>query len=443
MKERFLLSILTFLLIQNVPILAQYPFYLHESTQPDPVAIHVDSLYTRALESFSSGEYRKAEELIEQTIASAASKNLYGSLHKAYLLKADYLLQKTDFVQGLNIAYKSLQQAQHLPGSGPRIQSEKIIAKFDSTFFAQHTESNAQNWYRELKNTLENNYKQIENIRDENEQNIQTTILISFSILLLMIVFLIIIMREKEKNRLAYEQIKLLNDRQNLYFSIIAHDIGGRLHSARNILQTIHPQQINTNDYTSIRSLELLNKLFLKVDTSFENLLEMAIPSGINITPALEKLDLTTMLERFHYMADEARQKGVTLRIASSPPIWAMADKQMILSVMDNLIRNAMRHTHTGHISIALHKENGEAILKVTDTGEGMEEERLQQIFSIDEPRNQNSSGKTGHGFGLFISRKIIGAHGGKMGVSSSPSNGSTFWFTLPLANEYGTDHGK
>jgi two-component system, NtrC family, sensor histidine kinase KinB len=107
------------------------------------------------------------------------------------------------------------------------------------------------------------------------------------------------------------------------------------------------------------------------------------------------------------------------------------ADPERIGLVLSNLVANALRHTPRGG-RIALRTTSaGEAErFEVQDTGEGIPLEHQERIF---EKFYRVPGGRGGSvGLGLYISREIVQAHGGSMGVTSAPGQGSTFWFTLP-----------
>ncbi|ADY27795.1 MULTISPECIES: HAMP domain-containing sensor histidine kinase [Deinococcus] len=128
--------------------------------------------------------------------------------------------------------------------------------------------------------------------------------------------------------------------------------------------------------------------------------------------------------------------KGVTLvvEVAPLPLLWA--DKERSLQVLANLLSNALRHTPPrGQVTVTA-KTQGRAVrFMVADTGSGISGEHLPRIFErfyrADPAR---SRGEGGSGVGLTISRGLVEAMGGEIEVDSTPGKGSTFAFTLPLA---------
>jgi len=148
----------------------------------------------------------------------------------------------------------------------------------------------------------------------------------------------------------------------------------------------------------------------------------------------LDILDLVNNVEIKFRQA--AQQQGVALKVESPntnlPQVRGDGDR--IQQVLINLVSNALQHTPPGgEIIIRVHPEENELLVEVTDTGEGIDPEELpfvwERFYKIDKSRTR---GKGGTGLGLAIVKRLVEAHGGNVGVRSTPGKGSTFFFTLP-----------
>lgn len=104
-------------------------------------------------------------------------------------------------------------------------------------------------------------------------------------------------------------------------------------------------------------------------------------------------------------------------------------DPARITQVMVNLIANALKHTQQGVVTISAGKAENFIEVSISDTGKGIPEEKLNNLFT----RFQPGSGKTGTGLGLFICKYLVEEHGGSIGVESTLNRGTTVTFTLPL----------
>jgi signal transduction histidine kinase len=101
--------------------------------------------------------------------------------------------------------------------------------------------------------------------------------------------------------------------------------------------------------------------------------------------------------------------------------------------VFENLLANAIKHNPPGmHLSLNVAQQDQALYCTVQDNGAGMNPEVTTHLFDL-YFRGAPKQRSTGLGLGLYLCRQIITAHGGEIGVDSTPNQGSTFWFTLPL----------
>jgi two-component system, NtrC family, sensor histidine kinase KinB len=132
----------------------------------------------------------------------------------------------------------------------------------------------------------------------------------------------------------------------------------------------------------------------------------------------------------------EAEATGIKLSVDPPvPEVRVLADHERIGHVFSNLISNAFRHTlKDGIVRLSAQISDHRVRFTVTDTGNGIPREYQERIFEKFF-RVPDASPK-GTGLGLYIAREIILGHGGEIGVESEPGQGSTFWFTLPTAEQ-------
>ncbi|MDJ0843335.1 sensor histidine kinase [Crocosphaera sp.] len=109
-------------------------------------------------------------------------------------------------------------------------------------------------------------------------------------------------------------------------------------------------------------------------------------------------------------------------------------DKEQLHQVFDHLVTNALKHNAPGiSLTIDVTVEQGMIHCHLTDNGVGMGEKQCDQLFKL-YLRSLHDRRRTGIGLGSYQCRQIIEAHGGNIGVKSTPGNGCEFWFTLPMA---------
>ena len=135
----------------------------------------------------------------------------------------------------------------------------------------------------------------------------------------------------------------------------------------------------------------------------------------------------------------QAQAKGLQLRLRTAPGLEARldSDPQMLQSILDNLMANAVRYTDEGGVLLALRRRGPALQFRVFDTGPGIAEDLLPQIFiayrRFDDSRRE---GDTGQGLGLALAHKQAELLGHALSVRSTPGRGSVFSLSVPLAAE-------
>jgi heavy metal sensor kinase len=138
-----------------------------------------------------------------------------------------------------------------------------------------------------------------------------------------------------------------------------------------------------------------------------------------------------------------AEERGVRLAVSGGDPVTIAGDADRLRQVINNLIDNSLKFTPPGgHVLVTVRADEaqGEAVLRVTDTGSGITAEDLPHVFERfyrGDKSRQRESYTSGNGLGLSICRSIVAAHGGSIEVESSLGKGATFVVRLPMvANE-------
>lgn len=130
-----------------------------------------------------------------------------------------------------------------------------------------------------------------------------------------------------------------------------------------------------------------------------------------------------------------AEERGLRFEIRTPPaPLPVLADSDRVHQVLSNLVGNAIKFTPAGGlVTLRLDAGEGEACFSVSDTGPGIPPDQCTHIF--DQFWQADRSGRHGAGLGLAIARGIVETHGGEIRVASTVGVGTTFTFTIPLAD--------
>ncbi|HJN77396.1 MAG TPA: response regulator [Myxococcota bacterium] len=176
-----------------------------------------------------------------------------------------------------------------------------------------------------------------------------------------------------------------------------------------------------------------------------DELLDFARIDAGKLSLEEESFDLLELVEDLAWLhAASAQRRGIDLicRVSTELPARVVGDALRVRQVLTNLVGNALKFTAVGEVSIRVDvvtegEEDWEVLFEVDDTGVGVPEDSLVDIF---ESFHQGDGSTTrrfgGTGLGLAICKRLVDAMGGKIGVSSALGKGSRFWFTVPLRRD-------
>jgi signal transduction histidine kinase len=129
-----------------------------------------------------------------------------------------------------------------------------------------------------------------------------------------------------------------------------------------------------------------------------------------------------------------AHRRAVSIEIASDPAAAVRGDREHLKTAVTNLVSNAIRHNKDGgKVTIELRAADGEARIRVADTGPGIPPEHLPHVFErFYRADPSRSAGTGGVGLGLAITKSIVDAHHGSIDLRSEPGRGTTVEVRLP-----------
>ncbi len=215
----------------------------------------------------------------------------------------------------------------------------------------------------------------------------------------------------------------------------VGHDLRTPLTSIRAILEALadgvveEPEMVQRYLQTAQRDIRSLSHL---IDDLFE--MTRLDTEGLKLDHTRNSISdlISDTIESF---SEIAYQQGVELSgdVEPGDDLICM-DVQRIGRVLNNLVANAIRHTHSGgNVSVSARSRIDGILVEVSDSGEGIKEEDLPHVFDRFYRGEKSRSRKTGgSGLGLAIAKGIVEAHRGEIGVRSKLGEGTTVYFTLP-----------
>ena len=175
------------------------------------------------------------------------------------------------------------------------------------------------------------------------------------------------------------------------------------------------------------RSVERLRKLV-------DSVLDVSRSSMVRLRLNVENLDLVSVVqEAAEPFREEARRAGCDLYTFANAPISGSWDRLRLDQVLSNLLSNAIKYGAGKPIEIELTADDDRTVLNIVDHGIGIPDEDLERVFGRFE-RAVSTRHYGGLGLGLFITRRIVDAHGGTVVARPTPGGGATLTVTLPRA---------
>jgi len=154
----------------------------------------------------------------------------------------------------------------------------------------------------------------------------------------------------------------------------------------------------------------------------------------VKVTPVAGDLAFVIMEAADSFQAAAATAQ-LSLSVEATEPLLAIFDHERMLQVLANVITNSIKFTPAGgRIRIRGERGTGEVRVSVTDTGCGIPEEFLEAVF--ERFRQIAERDRRGLGLGLYLSRCLVEAHGGRMWAESIPNHGTTVYLTVPSPHE-------
>ena len=249
-----------------------------------------------------------------------------------------------------------------------------------------------------------------------------------------------------EQLRIANEKLILHDNMQKEFINIAAHELRTPIQPILGLVEILGLQfseegeddEKTTKEKAEITrdELAILVRNAKRLERLSSNILDIARIESGTLHLNIQEFNLNDVLSPLvqdarNVIKNTGKEDVITQYVPSDNNIVLKADKDRLSEVMWNLLDNATKFTERGSISIASRKENNSHItITVKDNGSGIDSDVLPKLFTKFVTKSEK-----GTGLGLYISKSIIEAHGGKIWAeNNNDGKGATFTFTLPLA---------
>jgi PAS domain S-box-containing protein len=243
--------------------------------------------------------------------------------------------------------------------------------------------------------------------------------------------------RAELEARTAQSEAENSNKAKTEFLSRMSHELRTPLNAILGFAQLLEMDELSVEHRDSVRHIVLSGELLLGL---IDEVLDISRMEAGTMRLSLEPVRLSDVIdEGVGMLGPLAERRGV--RIVADPldpDVHVQADRQRFKQVVVNLVANAVKYNQKdGQVSIRTELLNDGELLRLTvvDTGIGIAEEDLDRLFRPFERLLAVASHIEGTGLGLALTKQLMTAMGGAVGVSSLVGEGSSFWVEIPTTN--------
>jgi PAS domain S-box-containing protein len=229
-------------------------------------------------------------------------------------------------------------------------------------------------------------------------------------------------------------ELRELNQNKNKFFTIISHDLRNPFSVLVGLTDILKKESTNIDSNKIQELADIMYSNTHKIHNLLNNLLEWSKIQfeKVNFQPL--RIDLNDSVNQItELIYPLAKNKKIRIHNLVDNHLVAYADKNMLDSILQNLIANAIKFTSEGgNISITAEEKDKHVEISVSDNGIGIDPEILSRLFKIESYSKKGTSNEAGSALGLLLCKEQVEIHGGKIKVEAENGKGSRFIFTLP-----------
>lgn len=397
--------------------------------------------YKKALNNIN-----KSLEIDEKIENRAGIITSYNKLGLIYLKLHKYDSAKEAFDLALSLAFESghldqemlsyLYLSDYYSALNQNKNALEFFKKYNTIKDSIYSQGNMGR-FADLQTLFATNRSEIENKLLKNEIDFEKRtnnylILISFIVFILI---LLLVSKYKAQNK-TNSLLKELNSSKDKFFSILAHDLKNPFQALMGYTDMLHDDfdEFSMDEIKS--SINSLKNISHNVYNLLEGLLDWsrAQTGRMEYNPTIFKLseESKSVVELYK---QTAISKNINLSTEIDDSINIYADRNMIKTIIRNLVANGLKFTNeNGSVKILAEKSKTEIKVIVEDIGIGMSQEIVANLFRIDiHHTTLGTEGEVGTGVGLMLCYELIKHNKGKIWAESELGKGSKFIFTLPV----------
>jgi len=227
---------------------------------------------------------------------------------------------------------------------------------------------------------------------------------------------------------------KLELQRQKDLMALLCHELKNPLSILKLYVQFFNKKMVSQQISSGHDMLKNCDGEIINMTNLINNFLSLSLIENSKMELTTSQFDIKAVLDDV-ITVFSVLHPDYQFKINLSEDIIIIADKDKIRQVLFNYINNAVKYSpHNRLITISCKQQNEQLIISVSDNGIGISEKNQKTLFTrFGRIQDNRSFEAKGFGLGLFLSKKIIESHSGRVWVKSMPNRGSDFYFSLPL----------
>ena len=240
------------------------------------------------------------------------------------------------------------------------------------------------------------------------------------------------------RNSQLFERTKVLDRLKSDFVAVVSHEIRTPLTSVKGAVELLSDARYFQNSDQQAKLLSIAHANAERLLLLINDILDFSKLESASLPMSIERQPLEPIVRQAAQnlrMLLEERRIQLDIAVPADLP-EGLLDPHRITQVVTNLLGNAIKFSPPGG-RVRIEASSSEEVLRlsVRDHGDGIAPKDIPRLFKKFQQIDSGSTRKVGGtGLGLVISKGIIEQHGGRIGVESVPGEGSTFWFTLPVA---------
>jgi two-component system sensor histidine kinase/response regulator len=235
------------------------------------------------------------------------------------------------------------------------------------------------------------------------------------------------------------DELSKLNTDKDRFISILSHDLRSPFNALLGLSEVLK-KEVRKLDIDEIENIAIdINTTGQRTYNLLEDILTWARAQQGKIPCEPQNLSFSEICYDIHKTLNlTANAKSISLNYSNADHMTVFADKNMLKTVLRNIVSNAIKFTNSGGaINISAIQTDSDITISVLDNGIGIQPDNITKLFDISEYiTTKGTAGETGTGLGLLLCKEFVEKHHGKIWVESEMGKGSDFKFTLPISIE-------